>query len=156
MIPFLCHVGRMGGENHIGKRVKGFVGMDPIAAIYAKQYTDEEASRFIRTWSEGIRFAQEHLPGLKTVFADGRAYEKAGGNTVQQLALTMAAAVENIEKLKENGLPVNDIFPKFVIAFAINSNFFMEIAKLRAARMLWGKITRAYGLDPKCRGKYFC
>ena len=80
---------------------------------------------------------------------DGRIYGEAGGNAVHQVAYTLAAFVEHIENLKEKGLSIQEIFNKTVIGLSISSQFFPEIAKIRAVKFLLLKIAEVYRVDPK-------
>jgi methylmalonyl-CoA mutase len=80
------------------------------------------------------------------VYADG------GANGVQQLAFLLATGVEYLRRLEAEGIPVEQAAPDFIAGFAIGSDFFMEMAKLRAARLLWHRVLELAGLPPRKRG----
>jgi len=75
----------------------------------------------------------------------GGIFLNAGANTVQELAYSFTEAIEYIKTLQLLDLDVDTIAPKIRFSFGISSNFFMEIAKLRAARIIWTKIIREFG-----------
>jgi len=128
-------------KNHL----TGFIGSDPIEYFCKGFLTKEDCQLYYDYWGQGVQFAHQKLPNVKTVLVDGRIFEGAGGNTIQQLAYSLATAVSHVEQLKKSGLSLDEIFEKFVFAFSIRSNFFIEIAKLRAAKYLWAKVQEAYG-----------
>jgi len=70
-----------------------------------------------------------------------------GATTVQELAFSMAAGVEELTRAIEAGELVETAAPKLIFRYAIGSNFFFEIAKLRAARMLWSQVVTAFGVS---------
>ena len=87
----------------------------------------------------------QDLTGLKVIVVSGHNFGNAGGSAVQELAFSLSAGVEYLNQLTEKGLSVDQIAPHMKFVFSAGSNYFMEIAKLRAARMLWANIVKAYG-----------
>ena len=88
---------------------------------------------------------------IKTIGISGFAYNNAGASAVQELAFTFATAVEYLNEMASRGLKVDDSAKRIKFTFGIGSFYFMEIAKLRAARLLWGKILEAYGVKNENR-----
>ncbi len=86
----------------------------------------------------------EHFYGLTVKSA---AFLDAGSNTVQELAFTLAMAVEYIDRLTELGVPAEKIFRNLQFSMATGTTYFFEIAKLRALRVLVYQVAKAYGLD---------
>jgi len=130
---------------------KGLIGWDPISTFTSLGSLPKDDENYFRRFAEGIQFANQHLPNLRTILVDSSIYENGGANVVQQLAYSLAMAVEYVEKLKKHGLLPEDVFSTVVVNFAIGSSFFMEIAKLRAARALWAKIGEAYDVPIEYR-----
>jgi methylmalonyl-CoA mutase len=91
------------------------------------------------------RWAAEHAPSLQTICVHSRAWHEAGGNAVQELAFTLATAVEYLRELHSRGLDVNVAAPRIRFAITVGTNFFAELAKLRALRMLWAPAVAALG-----------
>lgn len=90
-------------------------------------------------------WALRHAPGLQTLAVHGDLFNNAGGNAVQELAFAVAAGVEYLREMLSRNLAIDDVAPRVRFRFALGSNFFMEIAKLRAARMVWSQIVREFG-----------
>ncbi len=88
---------------------------------------------------------------IKTIGISGFAYNNAGASAVQELAFTFATAVEYLNEMVSRGLKVDDVAKRIKFTFGIGSFYFMEIAKLRAARLLWSKILEAYGVKEENR-----
>lgn len=95
----------------------------------------------------GIRFAGRFSPRLKTIGVKGSIYHNAGADAARELAFSLSAAVEYIDQMLERNLRIDEIARAFRFTFGIGSFYFMEVAKLRAARMLWARIVEAYGGD---------
>ena len=79
------------------------------------------------------------MPRFNSISISGYHMQEAGATEVQELAFTIADGIEYIKAALEKGLKVDEFCPKIIIFFGIGMNFFMEIAKLRAARFLWAK-----------------
>ena len=92
-----------------------------------------------------VVWAGDHAPQLRTVAAYGLPYHEAGGSAVQELAFTLAVALHHLRTLQERGLDVEIVAPRIQFSFAVGAHFFLEIAKLRAARLLWSEIVAACG-----------
>lgn len=90
-------------------------------------------------------WAIDHAPSLRTIAVNADGYHNAGANAVQELAFAAAAGVEYIRQMLDRGLSINAIVPRIQFTFAIGSQFFTEVAKLRAARLLWAQIVAAFG-----------
>ena len=91
-----------------------------------------------------VRFAQKNLPGFRVLAVGGHHIHNAGSSIVQELGFTLSAANDLMAHLTELGLTVDEVAQQLVFNFATGSTYFMEIAKIRAARMLWSKIVEQY------------
>ena len=94
--------------------------------------------------------AYKHIR-IVTVSAD--IFSNAGSTIVEELAFALSAGNEYLARLTDAGLTVDEAARKLRFSFAVTSNYFMEIAKLRAARMLWANIVKAYNPEKNCAGK---
>lgn len=126
---------------------KGFVAADPVALLAEKGAEKDNIKEMYDEFCESVKKASEKLPQIRTILCDTTPYHNGGANAVQELAVALSTAVCHIEQLKERGLPAEEALSKFVFQFSIGANFFMELAKLRAARVLWSKVAEAYGAD---------
>ena len=86
-----------------------------------------------------------HLPNFKVITVNGTYFHNAGSSIVEELAFSLAQGVNYLTQLTERGLSINNVAPRMKFQFAVGSNYFMEIAKIRAARLLWAQIVKAYG-----------
>jgi methylmalonyl-CoA mutase len=92
-------------------------------------------------------YAAENAPQLQTISAKGDIYHNAGATATQELGYVIATLVAYIEEMKTRGLSPETVIPHIRIRLAVGSDYFMEIAKLRAARWLWSKVAAAYGVE---------
>lgn len=104
---------------------------------------------------ELIEFAKANLPKFRVLTVNGRHIHNAGSNIVQELGYTLSAANDLMAHLTDMGMQVCDVAPQMVFNFATGSNYFMEIAKIRAARLLWSKIIEQYNPCCDCCYKVF-
>src|SRR5690606_8681436 len=81
----------------------------------------------------------------QTICVHSRAWHEAGGNAVQEPAFTLATSLEYLRAMHERGLGVDVVAPRIRSAYTVGELFYMERAKLRAARMLWARLIRALG-----------
>ncbi|WP_421860267.1 methylmalonyl-CoA mutase [Parvibaculum sp.] len=100
-------------------------------------YPPEPSMRII---SDIIGFCSKHMPRFNTISISGYHMQEAGATQVQELAFTLADGREYVRAALAAGLDVDEFAPRLSFFFAIGMNFFMEIAKLRAARLLWAQI----------------
>ncbi|MBA4538221.1 methylmalonyl-CoA mutase small subunit [Bacillus aquiflavi] len=126
-------------------KISGFIASDPIGLLVQKGGLVKTISETYDDWANVISSASEQFPHLKTIYVDSTVYHNGGGNAVQELAAAIATGVYHIEELLKRGLSIEKILSKIVFGFSIGANFFMETAKLRAARLIWRKVTEAYG-----------
>lgn len=89
------------------------------------------------------------LPNFKIIIVNARNFNNAGGTIVEELAFALSQAAEYLDIISDLGLKIDEIATMIRFNFAVASNYFMEIAKLRAARYLWAKIVEAYNPENK-------
>ena len=92
--------------------------------------------------SDIINFTSKEMPKFNSISISGYHMQEAGASLVQELAFTIADGLEYIRAATKSGLLVDDFAPRLSFFFAIGMNFFMEAAKLRAARYLWSQWTK--------------
>ena len=102
-------------------------------------YPPEPSMRII---SDIIGFCSKNMPKFNTISISGYHMQEAGATNVQELAFTIADGIEYVRTAIESGLDVDKFAPRLSFFFAIGMNFFMEIAKLRAARILWATLMK--------------
>jgi methylmalonyl-CoA mutase len=85
------------------------------------------------------------LPNYRNIQVNGSNFTNAGSGAVKELAFSISIATEYLAQLTERGITAEDAASKIRFSFGIGSDYFMEIAKLRAAWILWALVTDAYG-----------
>ncbi|MDG1406311.1 MAG: methylmalonyl-CoA mutase [Octadecabacter sp.] len=94
-----------------------------------------------------IEYTADHMPKFNSISISGYHMQEAGANLVQELAFTLANGREYVRTAIARGMDVDAFAPRLSFFFAIGMNFFMEAAKLRAARLLWSRIMAEF--EPK-------
>jgi methylmalonyl-CoA mutase len=93
------------------------------------------------------------FPGLRTLLVNGKIFGNSGSSLVQELAYALAAGAEYLVRLTELGLTIDQVASKMKFDLTIGNNYFMEIAKLRAGRLLWAQIVKAFGPENDANAK---
>ena len=97
-----------------------------------------------------IAHCSAHLPKFNTISISGYHMQEAGANAALELAYTLADGKEYIQTAIAAGLKIDDFAPRLSFFWGIGMNFYMEIAKMRAARLLWAEIVEEFGpTNPK-------
>ena len=99
----------------------------------------------MRIVADIIEYTAAEMPKFNSISISGYHMQEAGANLVQELAFTIADGREYVRTAIARGMKVDDFAPRLSFFFAIGMNFFMEIAKLRAARLLWHNIMTGFG-----------
>lgn len=92
-------------------------------------------------------------PKIRVINVQAYDFNDAGSSLVQELAFGVAIGNEYIAKLGELGIGAEEVARRMKFTFGISSNYFMEIAKFRAARVVWANIVRAWGVESDCACK---
>ncbi len=129
------------------KALQGCIEMDPLGVLAHQGKLPQSLPGAYREMAALTQWAAERAPQLQTICVHSRSWHEAGGNAIQELAFTLATAVEYLRQMQTLGLDVNVVAPPMRFAVTVGVNFFMEIAKLRALRMLWSRIVAALGGD---------
>ncbi len=130
-------------------KITGAVCYDPLGYLTIKGAwaTDEEGDfESVRSLFE---FAKENLPAYRVLAINGQHFNNAGASIVEELAFTLAMTADYLSKLTDKGLSATDIAKQIQVNLGVGTNYFMEIAKIRAARLLFAKLLEAYGSDFK-------
>ena len=107
-------------------------------------YPPEPSMRIV---SDIIEYTSKEMPKFNSISISGYHMHEAGANLVQELAFTLADGKEYVKAALSKGMNIDAFAGRLSFFFAIGMNFFMEVAKLRAARILWSKIMKEF--NPK-------
>ena len=105
-------------------------------------YPPEPSMRIV---ADIIEYTSKEMPKFNSISISGYHMQEAGADNVLELAYTLADGIEYVRAALSKGLDIDDFAPRLSFFFAIGTDFFMEIAKLRAARTLWYKIMTEFG-----------
>ncbi len=94
-----------------------------------------------------IEYTAKHMPKFNSISISGCHMQEAGANQVLELAFTLADGKEYVKTALAKGLDVDGFAGRLSFFFAIGMNFYLEVAKLRAARLLWWRIMKSF--EPK-------
>ena len=96
----------------------------------------------MRIVADIIEHTAKHMPRFNSISISGYHMQEAGATLVQELAFTIADGVEYVRAAVSKGLDVDSFAPRLSFFFCLGMNFFMEVAKLRAARFLWANLIK--------------
>ena len=96
----------------------------------------------MRIVADIIEHTAKHMPKFNSISISGYHMQEAGATAVQELAFTLADGLEYARAALSKGLAIDEFAPRLSFFFCIGMNFFMEVAKLRAARLLWAKLVQ--------------
>ncbi len=145
---FLGYIEEKGYDKSL---VSGSINFDPL--IYRLKH-----NKFYFSQEEDMMQAVEllnmvdHMPNFKLINVNGIVLHNAGSTIVQELGYTLALANEYLAFCTEHGVKMEKAASRIQLTLSVGSNYFMEIAKLRAARLLWSTIVEQY--KPTCDCAY--
>jgi methylmalonyl-CoA mutase len=110
-------------------------------------YPPEPSMRII---GDIIGYTAQHMPKFNSISISGYHMQEAGANQALEMAFTLADGKEYVKTAMAKGLDVDAFAPRLSFFWAVGMNFYLEVAKMRAARLLWARIMKAAGAkDPK-------
>lgn len=124
--------------------LKGSINFDPISKILCK---GKDVSAMLEC-AKSLIEALSELPGYKCINVNSVALNNAGAYIYQELGYALAWGAEYMNILTEAGVDATEAAKRIKFNMGVSDNYFMEIAKFRAARMLWAQIVKQY--EPKC------
>ena len=104
-------------------------------------YPPEPSMRIV---ADIIAYTAKRMPRFNSISISGYHMQEAGATQVQELAFTLADGLEYVRAALSKGLAVDEFAPRLSFFWAIGMNFFLEIAKMRAARLLWAKLMKQF------------
>ncbi|MDA8635944.1 methylmalonyl-CoA mutase [Rhodobacteraceae bacterium] len=146
VIPILANFIVTGEEQgHDYKVLSGTIQNDILKEFMVRNtyiYPPEPSMRII---ADIIEYTSSNMPKFNSISISGYHMQEAGANLVQELAYTLADGKEYVKTAMARGMDIDQFAPRLSFFFAIGMNFFMEAAKLRAARLLWHRIMKELG-----------
>ncbi|MBT7753942.1 MAG: methylmalonyl-CoA mutase [Gammaproteobacteria bacterium] len=120
--------------------LKGTLQNDILKEFMVRNTYIYPPNQSMRIVADIIAYSSKYLPTFNSVSISGYHMLEAGATCTQELAYTLADGLEYVRAAIDKGLDIDDFAPRLSFFFGIGMNFFMEIAKLRAARLLWSEL----------------
>lgn len=128
-------------------RLSGTIQNDILKEFMVRNTYIYPPQQSLRITTDIIEFASKYMPRFNSISISGYHMHEAGATAVQELAFTIADGLEYVRTVVQRGIDVDVFAPRLSFFFAVGMNFFMEVAKLRAARRLWAE--KMTGFKPK-------
>ncbi|PTY08302.1 methylmalonyl-CoA mutase [Opitutaceae bacterium EW11] len=143
---YVAYAKRRGSDT---KSLTGSLAADPLREWLGRGTLPASLDSLFDQIAGWTKWAKKNAPELKTVGVGADRVLEAGGNAVQELAYAVAAGVESIRALASRGIAPDVAAKRIVFTFAVGPQFFTEIAKFRAFRLLWTRAVSAFGIKPE-------
>lgn len=128
--------------------IKGSIQFDPHKVLMATGQVTGSIDDYYKDLATLVKRCKNKFINLKMIGVDSRVAVECGASATEELAIMVSSAVAYLKGLSENGLTIDEAAPYFQFSLTSGSNFFMEIAKFRAARRLWAQIVSACDGNP--------
>lgn len=125
-------------------KLKGTIQNDILKEFMVRNTYIFPPGPSLRIASDVIMFSSKNLPKFNPISISGYHIQEAGGDTIIELAYTLANGMTYVDTALKAGLQIDDFAPRLSFFFGVGMDFYKEIAKLRAARLLWSKIISTY------------
>jgi methylmalonyl-CoA mutase len=125
-------------------KAKGSFDFDPISYLLLNGDFWKSEKNDLAQVATMIKLGKELLPSMKVINVNGHYFNSAGATMVQELGFSLASGNEYLALATTGGVSVDDAAQRMMFSFGVGSNYFMEIARLRTARLLWSKIVEQY------------
>ena len=137
------------------KKLRGTIQNDTLKEFHAQNEFVFPPEPSVRLVADVIEFCTERVPQWNTVSISGYHIREAGSTAVQELAFTLADGFHYVDVCTARGMDVDDFAPRLSFFFNAHNDLFEEIAKYRAARVVWADALRnRYGRGRKIRGSF--
>ncbi len=146
VLPIMAlYIAAAGEQKVVPEQLTGTIQNDILKEFMVRNtyiYPPEPSMRIV---SDIFAYAAEHMPRFNTISISGYHMQEAGATKDLELAYTLADGMEYIRAGLKAGLDIDEFAPRLSFFWCIGMDFFMEVAKLRAARLLWAEIVRGFG-----------
>jgi len=146
VLPVLACFVVAGEEQGVGQhQLNGTIQNDILKEFMVRNtyiYPPEPSMRIV---ADIIEHTARHMPRFNSISISGYHMQEAGATADLELAFTIADGLEYVRYATGRGLDIDDFAPRLSFFFAIGMSFFMEVAKLRAARLLWHRVVEPFG-----------
>ncbi len=151
VLPVLAAFILAGEESGVpAEKLSGTIQNDILKEFMVRNTYIYPPEPSLRILADIVEFTAKRMPKFNSISISGYHMQEAGATAVQELAFTLADGLEYVRLALARGLAIDDFAPRLSFFFGIGMDFFMEIAKLRAARYLWAELMRPFSpRDPQ-------
>lgn len=135
-------------------QLSGCVESDPLGVLASTGKLPASLEELYKEMTTLTKFAAQKAPKLQTVAVSALPYSNGGASAVEELGYVLATAAEYIREMGRHGAEIDEIAPRMRVTLTLGGNFFMEIAKLRAARLLLARLVEAFGGSEESKAVY--
>jgi len=132
--------------------VRGSLGLDPLGRLASTGRLRGSVAEAFDELAACVAHCSKRFPGFRAASVSSLPYHNAGAGSVDELGFALASGLQVIRELCKRGVGVDDAFAQLSFGLGVGPDFFMEIAKFRAARVLWRKIAVELGADEQGAG----
>ncbi len=150
-LPLLSAIAKRQQKAGDDAPLTGCVGADPMGEAVKNGGFDSSFDSYVDQMALTLRYALDNAPELKVIYVQSSVYHNGGANAIQEAAAALSTALCYIDALTEKGFTVDEVAEHIRFNFCLGPNFFMEIAKLRAVRVVWAQLMQAYGAGEKAQ-----
>src|SRR3954470_14146161 len=153
VIPVLAMFVVAGEEQGVDRaQLSGTIQNDILKEFMVRNTYIYPPEPSMRAVADIITYTARNMPRYNSISISGYHMQEAGATAEQELAFTIADGLEYVRSALDKGLDVDEFAGRLSFFFAIGMDFFMEVAKLRAARILWDRVMSQFDpKDPKSR-----
>ena len=129
----------------------GHVGGDPLGTFAKVGVLPRPLGKLYDEMAEAVKFVEENAAGVRTVVIDSSVYAGGGADSVNEMACVFATVSEYMAAMTERGISADLAAKSIGITLTLGSDHFMEMAKIRAAKVLFAQITSAFGASEEAQ-----
>jgi methylmalonyl-CoA mutase len=133
------------------EQARGNLGTDPLASLAASGKLIVPMDVVLARMADTAAYVSKTYPHMRALNAKSVVYHSAGAGEAQELGCVMATAVEYLRALAKAGLDIDAACGQMAFTLTADADLFLTVAKIRAARKLWGRIAEACGASPEHR-----
>ncbi len=132
-------------EYQFPEKIKGSLNFDFLGyQAISGQNPKQNGKEILENLKPVLEKCSKTIPNFKILTINGLIFREAGSSPVQELAFSFSSAVEYLHQATEAGIEPEKLIPRIAFSFGVRSDYFIEIAKIRAARVVWAKIVETY------------
>ncbi len=124
--------------------LRGSLYCDPLRELAVQGELKGRIEQVYDRFGSLVGYTNSTVPDYKCICVDSAEFHESGASSVQELAFALAKGVDYLVNLTQNGFKIDSVAANIFFSFPVSSNYFLEVAKFRAARTLWSKLVKEF------------